>query len=98
MPLRKGSSRAAISSNIRKLRREGYPQKRAVAAALNNARRTTPYSKRPAYLKKRPPARARENPDQATYWVGFAAIAAGLIALGALTRMSDRDRKSVIGV
>lgn len=39
-PLKRGASRATISYNIRKLRHEGYPQKRAVAAALNNARRT----------------------------------------------------------
>jgi hypothetical protein len=39
-PLKRGASRATISYNIRKLRHEGYPQNRAVAAALNNARRT----------------------------------------------------------
>jgi hypothetical protein len=38
-PLKPGRSRAVISYNIRKLRHEGYPQKRAVAAALNNARK-----------------------------------------------------------
>jgi hypothetical protein len=72
------------------MRREGRSQKQSVAIALSQARRTTPRKKRPAYL--------RENPDQTTYWIGFATIAVGLIALGALTRMSDTDRKSVIGV
>lgn len=95
MPLQRGASRATISKNIRKLRREGYPQRRAVAAALNNARRTTPYNRLPAYLKRRP---ARDNPDATTYWIGFGMVAAGLIALAALTRMSARDRQSVIGV
>jgi len=37
MPLRKGKSRATISANIRKMMREGYPQRRAVAAALRTA-------------------------------------------------------------
>lgn len=38
-PLRKGKSREAISSNIRKLMHEGYPQKQAIAIALSVSRR-----------------------------------------------------------
>jgi hypothetical protein len=50
-------------------------------------------------MAKRRKRRARENPVDATnYWLGFGAVAAGLIALAALTRMSDRDRKSVVGI
>lgn len=38
MPLTPGKSDAAISRNIREMRNSGYPQKQAVAAALNTAR------------------------------------------------------------
>lgn len=38
MPLTPGKSDAAISRNIREMRHSGYPQKQAVAAALNTAR------------------------------------------------------------
>ncbi len=37
-PLRKGKSKAAIAANIRKLIREGRPQKQAIAIALRTAK------------------------------------------------------------
>ena len=40
MPLKPGHSRAVISQNIREMVAAGYSQKRAVAAALRNARAT----------------------------------------------------------
>lgn len=37
MPLTKGKSQAAVSSNIRKLLKEGYPRDQSIAIALNEA-------------------------------------------------------------
>jgi len=46
MPLKKGSSKKAVSSNISELMRSGRPQKQAVAIALSTARRSKKKSKK----------------------------------------------------
>lgn len=46
MPLAKGSSRKTISKNIRKMMREGYPRRQAVAASLSTARKAKRKAKR----------------------------------------------------
>ena len=40
MPLSKGTTRATVSKNVREMMDSGYPQKQAVAAALDNQRRS----------------------------------------------------------
>lgn len=42
MPLKRGKSQAAVSSNIRKLRDEGRPPAQAVAIALRTAGKARP--------------------------------------------------------
>lgn len=37
MPLKKGTSKKTVSSNIRELRHSGYPEKQSIAIALNSA-------------------------------------------------------------
>jgi hypothetical protein len=39
MPLKSGKSQATISKNIKEMKKAGHPQRVAVAAALNTARK-----------------------------------------------------------
>lgn len=41
MPLSKGKSKKVISKNIREMKESGHPQAQAVAAALNQARKSS---------------------------------------------------------
>lgn len=40
MPLHKGKSKAVISENIKEMRNAGHPEAQAVAASLNQARKS----------------------------------------------------------
>ena len=52
MPLKKGKSKKAISSNISELMHTGRPQKKAVAIALSTARKVRAYGGRMAFANK----------------------------------------------
>lgn len=40
MPLHKGTSKKVIGENIKEMEEAGHPPKQAIAAALNNARKS----------------------------------------------------------
>jgi len=46
MPLKKGSGRKTISSNISELQHAGYPQKQSVAIAMSKAGKSRPKGRR----------------------------------------------------
>jgi hypothetical protein len=83
MPLKSGASRAVISSNIRKLRHEGYPQRQSIAIALNNARKYG-YPPRENPMSKN----AMQNPltSTAKWSLGIAVAAAAAVGIYLLSK------------
>lgn len=71
-PLRKGRSRAVVSSNIAKLRSEGYPEKQAVAISLKKAELSKLHRRR----KKNPSGGFLQNP---IVWIAGGGLAAFLV-------------------
>lgn len=52
MPLKKGKSKATVSSNIREMMHAGHPQDQAVAAAMRQAGKSKDEKKRGRLKKK----------------------------------------------
>lgn len=53
MPMKKGKSKKNVSANISRLRKEGYPEKQAIAIAFSEAGKARKKSKGKAKLKKK---------------------------------------------
>lgn len=52
MPLKKGSSKETVASNIKEMMRSGHEQKQAIAASLAQARKSPGGKKKFPLLKK----------------------------------------------
>lgn len=52
MPLSRGTSRAVIGRNIKEMEQAGHPAKQAIAASLNEARKSGAHIPKPKSSKK----------------------------------------------
>jgi hypothetical protein len=67
MPLKNGTSRATVGGNIAEMQDAGYPPKQAVAASLNQARKSGADIPPPPGARKAPPPPAkRAKPERDT--------------------------------
>jgi hypothetical protein len=64
MPLKKGTSRKIIGTNIKEMEASGRPRKQAIAAALDTARRSR------AKIPKKRSGGKRKTPSGSVPWIG----------------------------
>jgi hypothetical protein len=62
MPLKTGTSRATVGDNIKEMQDAGYAPKQAVAASLNQARKSGADIPPPPGAKKPPPTPPKKAP------------------------------------